>query len=147
MLNKHQADILAFVEANGTADSDALADKFGQDAVVVAELMCERQLLDRLYMNQGYRLQAKGRQQLAEYRMSAKDDLQERTAQKADEERKYHRQRLDADQDREKQFRHDWRVTVVTAVISFVSGLIVAHFVDIAGYCAFLLRSALEYLH
>lgn len=76
-----------------------------------------------------------GHLQLQEELRAERADQEART--NADEERK----RLEANQNRKQQFRHDWRIAIFSAAVSFISGLIVAHFIDIAGYCATLLHS------
>lgn len=74
MLPEYKADILDFIESQKyhTVSIIQLRAKFGNDAVSVAELMCNDSLLDRLYNGQGFRVQAKGRLALREYRVSAK---------------------------------------------------------------------------
>ena len=61
--------------------------------------------------------------------------------QRAEKDAEEHRKRLQEDVNRKKQFRHDWRVAIVSSILAFISGLVVAHFVDIAGYCAALLSA------
>lgn len=79
-----------------------------------------------------YQITVSGRDLLAE-RLRAGEEARK---QQATKEAEYHRDRLQDDVNRKKQFRHDWRTLAVSSVISFILGLIVAHFVDIAGYCA-----------
>lgn len=53
---------------------------------------------------------------------------------RAEQKRKYDEQIAKADEDRKKQFKHDWLVAIFSAVIGFILGLIVEHFVDIVAF-------------
>lgn len=74
MLSDYKADILAYIESrpDHSASISDIRNNIGIDATAVAELMCDDNLLDRLYMGTGYRVQAKGRLLLHEYQLSAK---------------------------------------------------------------------------
>lgn len=53
---------------------------------------------------------------------------------RAEQERKYNEQIAKADEDRKKQFRHDWGTAIVSAVFGAVLTLIVEHFSDILAF-------------
>ena len=53
---------------------------------------------------------------------------------RAEQKRKYDEQIAKADEDRKKQFKHDWLVAIFSAVIGFILGLIVEHFIDIVAF-------------
>lgn len=50
-------------------------------------------------------------------------------------------QRANLDEQTQKQFRHDWRITIVGGLINFALGAIFDHFFDIVGYAANFFRS------
>lgn len=60
----------------------------------------------------------------------ARDDRAQEKAERAAERAA---DRADADENRQKQLRHDWRIAIFNAVTGFVLGAIADHFVDIVG--------------
>lgn len=60
--------------------------------------------------------------------------LDENRQKKADDDRKHNENIAKADENRKKQFRHDWWITIAASIISFISGLIVEYFSDIVGF-------------
>ena len=79
-----------------------------------------------------YELTEKGIQRM----VFSEDQLEQQEQQQAAQREQYQTQRADADQDRKKQFRHDWRIAFVEIFASFVLGAIADHFFDIVVKCA-----------
>lgn len=75
--------------------------------------------------------------ELADLEKQFQRDQEEHAKHKAAEDA----QRANLDQQTQKQFRHDWRITIVGGAINFALGAIFDHFFDIVGYAANLLRS------
>lgn len=162
LLPDYKADILRFIESkpNHTVSVVLLRNSLGADAVSVAELMCNENLLDRLYLGQGFRVQAKGRLALREYQLSAsyqrrrdldnehkhhaqqkrqQDELDKiadsREAQARDFERELElrRETFELNLDR-RQARRSWiqfAVNASIAAISFVAGAILDYRTDL----------------
>lgn len=61
-------------------------------------------------------------------------DFEQNQKERAEQKRKYDEQIAKADEDRKKQFKHDWLVAIFSAVIGFILGLIVEHFIDIVAF-------------
>ena len=69
------------------------------------------------------------------------EEFQRYKDQQADEKATIDAERAYLDQQTQKQFRHDWRITIVGCAINFALGAILDHFFDIVGYAADLWRS------
>lgn len=70
-----------------------------------------------------------GRNAYLEERLARKDQEQEKAQKEAErrEERSY------ADKQTKKHFRHDWWITIVSALCSFIIGATAEYFIDIVG--------------
>ena len=64
-----------------------------------------------------------------------------RAKQEADKAAEKAEERAYLDQQTQKHFRHDWRITLVGCAINLALGAILDHFFDIVGYAANLWRS------
>lgn len=62
--------------------------------------------------------------------LAFEQDQEERAQQK----REHDEQIAKADEDRKKQFKHDWLVAIFSAVVGFVLGLIAEHFINIIAF-------------
>lgn len=62
------------------------------------------------------------------------DSLDQARNDRNEEERRYYAQIAKADEDRKKQFHHDWRTVIVSAIIGAALTLIVEHFSDILTF-------------
>ena len=52
----------------------------------------------------------------------------------ADQRRQHDEQISQANEDRKKQFKHDWMIAIYSSIVSFISGLIIEHFFNILSF-------------
>ena len=73
-----------------------------------------------------------GRAAMLEY----EQQLEHQRKQRAEEEEKARSQRSYADQQTQKQFRHDWRIALFEALSGSILGAVADHFFDVVGHAA-----------
>ena len=140
MTTQQEFDLLLYVLNARSGDEAALANHCGPDAFTQA---LRKGLISYSYARSAFVVTEKGNDLL--------DALQEQADQEAKEDAarrdQYIAQRADADQDRKKQFRHDWWITIVGSLFSFTLGAIADHFFDVVAYCSDLWSSLISLFH
>ena len=70
---------------------------------------------------------------LSNHEEALENERRQRAQQEADRAAQQAADRAYADENREKQFKHDWRIAIFNLISGFVLGTIADHFLDIIG--------------
>lgn len=133
MITDYQADILSFIEScqHDIASIGEIRAKFGPDAPVVADLMAQDGLLEFILTRDSFHLQAKGRQALAEHRLSLQYRHQKENQHKAEKQQEKLEDRAYQEDQNRKSNTHDYLVAGFAAVVGFLLGVIAQHEADL----------------
>lgn len=132
-------------------DIDRMILEFGRNsypAVVEVDGMTDEQLraiqllacvglVESFGMYGGYRITNAGMDALR----AEEDRLQNKEEQRSEEEAAKQEERAYLDEQTEKKFRHDWRITIFSLIGGFILGVVSDHFLDIVGYCSGFFRA------
>ena len=130
MIDSVRGDILVFIHSqpSDTVSEQQLVQKFGPGVLAITSDMVAKSLLDHDVFNRTFRLQAKGRLEVAEYSQA----IQKRRDDEAHKQSAQQKEKLDAlaheEKNLRKTFRHDYRVAIFEAVLAFAVGLMVEYF-------------------
>lgn len=103
------------------------------------ERLCDLGMCDRSNPNLLYLLYTD--YELADLENSLHDQLEYEKQQAAAKDAERAEERAYLDQQRKKQFRHDWGIAIFNLTVGTALGAILDHFFDIVGYAADLWRS------